>query len=109
MPFNKTEHFVFCVKATGCLGRMQGLIGKLFPFPPLYIPRCDNIHTFFMKTPLSLLWLDDFFTVIRIDYHVLPWRIKFCVKAEHVVEFEKGKLPDGIKIGDTLTVRRYDV
>jgi len=108
MPSSK-QHQVFCVKANGYLGRMKGLVGKLFPFPPLYIPRCDNIHTFFMKEHLSLLWVDDFFTVIRIDYCVPPWRIKFCLRAAHVVEFEKGKLPDDIKIGDALILQRYDV
>ena len=96
------KHSVFCVRATNAWKRMKGLIGKQSPFLPLHIPECCNIHTFFMDKPLALLWLDDEFTVIWIDYHVKPWRMRFCRNAKHVVEYEFGMISDNIKIGDTL-------
>jgi uncharacterized membrane protein (UPF0127 family) len=101
MQFNTQKHVIFCQKATSFRERTQGLIGKNPPFLPLYIPKCRNIHTFFMKRPLFLLWLDNNFKVIQIN-NLTPWKIKFCPKAKHIIEFGERKIPLGIKIGDVL-------
>lgn len=55
---------------------------------PLYIPRCQAIHTFGMKESLDLEWVDRNQKVIRKDLKVVPGRIKMCRKAFGVIEYK---------------------
>jgi len=71
-------------------------MGKNPPFHPLFIPRCWSIHTFFLRVPLSLVWLDPFFQVVRIDRHVSPWKMKKCKQAVSVLEFSDEDFPSDI-------------
>jgi uncharacterized protein len=72
--------------------RMKGL-AKLDAMPAelaLHIPKCWSVHTFTMRFPLDLIWLDKRGTVVRIDRDVAPRRVKTCVKARSVVEANAG-------------------
>ncbi len=71
---------------------MKGL-AKLDAMPPgvaLHIPKCWSVHTFTMRFPLDLIWLDKSGAVVRVDRDVAPRRIKTCIKARSVVEANAG-------------------
>ncbi len=52
----------------------------------LLIPRCRSVHTFGMRFPLDLYWLDAGGQVVRVDRGVPPWRISRCGRARAVIE-----------------------
>jgi uncharacterized membrane protein (UPF0127 family) len=71
---------------------MKGL-AKLDAMPrtaALHIPKCWSVHTFTMRFPLDLIWLDKRGEVVRIDEAVPPRRVKTCVRARSVVEANAG-------------------
>jgi uncharacterized membrane protein (UPF0127 family) len=71
---------------------MKGL-AKLDAMPAsmaLHIPRCRSVHTFTMRFPLDLIWLDKAGDVVRIDANVPPRRLKSCLRARSVIEANGG-------------------
>jgi uncharacterized membrane protein (UPF0127 family) len=54
--------------------RLIGLIGRrsLGAGVALEIPRCRSVHTFGMRFPLDLVWLDGSRRVVRVDRAVPP-------------------------------------
>jgi uncharacterized protein len=80
------------VEAKTRASRMKGL-ARLDALPPtlaLHIPRCRSVHTFTMRFPLDLIWLDKRGHVVRVDHAVPPRRLKSCVRARSVVEAGAG-------------------
>ena len=77
------------IVARGCR-RLVGLIGRrsLAAGMALEIPRCRSVHTFGMRFALDLVWLDGDRRVVRIDYAVPPWRVRWCREARSVLEFD---------------------
>ncbi|HWK27485.1 MAG TPA: DUF192 domain-containing protein [Solirubrobacter sp.] len=72
--------------------RMKGL-AKLDDMPrttALHIPRCRSVHTFTMRFPLDLIWLDKAGQVVRVDADVPPRRLKSCLRARSVIEARGG-------------------
>jgi uncharacterized protein len=72
--------------------RLKGL-AKLDAMPAsmaLRIPRCWSVHTFTMRFPLDLIWLDKRGAVVRVDEHVPARRVRTCVRARSVVECNAG-------------------
>lgn len=68
--------------------RILGLIGRRSFAAALEIPRCRSVHTFGMRFPLDLVWLDGSRRVIRVDRGVRPWRVRSCRQARSVVELD---------------------
>ena len=70
------------------LARLLGLAGlrALPPATGLLLPRTRSIHTFGMRFPLDLVWIDPEERVLRIDRDVHPWRVCSCRGARAVVE-----------------------
>ncbi len=56
----------------------------------LHLPKCRSIHTFTMRFPLDLIWLDKRGHVVRIDRNVPPRRMKSCLRARSVIEARAG-------------------
>ena len=56
----------------------------------LHIPKCRSVHTFTMRFPLDLIWLDREGRVVRVDENVPPRRVRTCVRARSVVETDAG-------------------
>ena len=80
------------VQAHSRAARMKGL-AKLDEMPAttaLHIPRCRSVHTFTMRFPLDLLWLDNAGHVVRVDPSVPPRRLKSCLRARSVIEARAG-------------------
>jgi len=72
--------------------RLKGL-AKLDSLPAsaaLHIPKCWSVHTFTMRFPLDLIWLDKAGHVVRVDAGVPPRRLKNCLQARSVIEARGG-------------------
>jgi uncharacterized protein len=88
--------------------RLIGLIGKkkLEAGQAMLFPGCNWIHTFFMKMPIDVIYLDKKMQVKRIQTHLKPWRLPApVIGASTVIETMAGQLDHNqIDIGDTLYV-----
>jgi uncharacterized membrane protein (UPF0127 family) len=69
------------------LTRLRGL--AFAPPAVLEIPRCRSVHTFGMRHPLDLYWLDGQ-RIVRVDYAVPPRRVRTCRRARSVLEVPSG-------------------
>src|SRR5437763_4758460 len=73
--------------ARGFRERLVGLAWSRSPrVVALLLPRCRSIHTFGMRFPLDLYWLDVAGGIIRVDLGVPPRRVRRCRAARSVVE-----------------------
>lgn len=88
--------------------RMKGLIGKKdFPLKKaLWISPCTSIHTFFMKFPIDVIFVDKKLIITSMAYAVLPSRFALGGWSAHsVFEFKANQLKNyNIKKGDELYV-----
>jgi uncharacterized protein len=68
----------------------ERLIGLAWTRSPradaLLLPRCRSVHTFGMRFPLDLYWLDVAGDIVRVDRGVGPWRVVRCRRARCVIE-----------------------
>jgi uncharacterized protein len=72
--------------------RLLGLaLRRRPPAHALLLPRCRSVHTFGMRFPLDLIWLDRDGRVLRVDEAVPPWRVRSCRHAAAVLE--AGRMP----------------
>jgi uncharacterized protein len=74
--------------ATTRLSRLLGLalMARERAGPGLLIPRCRSVHTFGMRFPLDLIFLDDEGRVIEVRRGVPPGRVVRCPAATTVFE-----------------------
>ena len=81
------------VRADGFWQRARGLGGRagMPRNEALLIPRCRSVHTFTMRFPLDLVWLDGDGRPVRIDRDVPPSRFRTCLRARSVVECNAGR------------------
>lgn len=68
---------IHAVVARNFLERARGLIAR--PPPPagtgLLIPKCNAVHTFFMRYSIDVIFLDRDLRPVKIVRAVRPWRI----------------------------------
>jgi uncharacterized membrane protein (UPF0127 family) len=72
-----------------------GLMGRkeIAPDAGLLIPRCNAIHTAFVRFPIDVMFLDKDLTAVRLIPALSPWRIIGFVRgANSVVELPAGTL-----------------
>jgi hypothetical protein len=55
----------------------------------LLVP-CEGIHTFGMKFPIDVVFLDREYRVIKTAESVPPRRIRFCLRAHSTLELPAG-------------------
>lgn len=88
--------------------RMKGLLGRshLSEDQALWILRCNSIHTFFMKFPIDLIFLNSRMEVAKTCRSVRPGRLVFPVmSASSVVELSEGFLErHPVQVGEKLNV-----
>ncbi|MGZ8648450.1 MAG: DUF192 domain-containing protein [Solirubrobacteraceae bacterium] len=79
--------------AASLRARLLGLAGlrELPPGAVLLIPRCSSVHTFGMRFPIHVLFLDSSFAVIGERRSVKPGRLVWQRGARAVVEFQAGE------------------
>jgi uncharacterized membrane protein (UPF0127 family) len=74
----------------------------------LHILRCPAVHTFGMRFPLDLVWLDGKGRVVRVDRDVRAGRQRACVRARSVLECSAGSADTFVAagVGDGYTPPR---
>jgi len=89
------------------LERMRGLLGRagLEAGEALIIEPCSSIHTFFMRFPIDVAFLDAEGRVLRALCDLPPWRAtRIYPRAKRVVELPAGTLAQTETYeGDLLT------
>ncbi|MFZ5643885.1 MAG: DUF192 domain-containing protein [Bacillota bacterium] len=91
--------------ANSFMSRLTGLMGKK-EMPDGYallLKPCSQIHTFFMKFSIDVIFLDRNWTARHIIENMLPWRISpFVPGAKFAAELPGGKLKNRVSPGDIL-------
>ncbi len=91
--------------ATTSARRSKGLLGResLPHGGGLWIAPCESVHTFFMRFPIDLVYVDRALRVKKVRDSVGPWRISACFSAYSIIELPAGVArKTGTKPGDQL-------
>lgn len=86
-------------------GRLRGLLGRkgLPAGEALIIKPCCQIHTFFMRFAIDVIFLDRQRRVLKVVENMPPWRISGLVpEACLVVELPGGVLKNRVYPGEIL-------
>ncbi len=89
--------------------RRTGLLKheRLEPGHGLWIVPCESVHTFFMKFPIDLVYVDKRNKVRKVRHSVAPWRLSACLPAHSVIELPAGTAEQsGTQAGDELAVEQ---
>ena len=89
--------------------RRTGLLKheRLNPGEGLWIVPCESVHTFFMKFPIDLVYLDKKHRVKKVRHAVPAWRLSACLSAHSILELPAGTLEKtGTQVGDELTIEK---
>jgi uncharacterized membrane protein (UPF0127 family) len=90
------------------VGRGLGLMfrSSLPPETAMWIVPCSGIHTFFMRFPIDVVFLDRRQRVVRVYPSLRRWRLVALVLGAHsVIELAAGTLaPLALSRGDQLAV-----
>jgi len=72
----------------------------------LLLPHCNSVHSFFMRMPIDLAYLNKQGQVVRMRHDLKPWRIgPIDFKADAVLELPAGALArSSTEVGDRLVV-----
>ncbi len=93
----RAEHF---------MDRLMGLMGRrsLAMGEGMYILPCNSIHTFFMRIPIDVAFLDAEGVIVKQFSALPPWRAtSVYFKARSVLELPAGTLEaSGTQEGDRL-------
>ncbi len=74
--------------------RLRGLLGRdPEGFGPLWITKCNQIHTHGMSAPIDVVYVDEDGSILQMDADVTPGRsCKRVRRATDVVEFPAGSI-----------------
>ncbi|HYK37615.1 DUF192 domain-containing protein [Alloacidobacterium sp.] len=72
--------------------RRKGLLGRdcLSAEEGLWILPCEAVHTFGMRFPIDLIYLDRHNRVKKTRSNVVPFRLSACLSAHSVIELPTG-------------------
>ena len=108
---NKTNSFVVAEEATIAntpFKRMKGLLGRkeLKEGQALVLDPCNSIHTFFMRFPIDILFLDKNNKIIKTISCLKPFRLTaIYFNAALAIELPSGKIQSlSIHKGDNLSL-----
>lgn len=108
VSINKTCISDKILVADNMISRLVGLMFRSSPpqnAEGLLLDPCNSIHTFFMKYPLDVVFLNSKNEVIKIIRNLKPWRMTWIYfRASKTLELPAGKLPSEVKKGDVLEV-----
>jgi uncharacterized protein len=74
------------------VARRKGLLGRnqLPAGEGIWIVPCESVHTFGMRFPIDLVYLDRNKKVKKVRSGMPPWRLSACLSAYSVVELASG-------------------
>ncbi len=87
--------------------RTKGLLGRkgLAPGEGMWIVPCESVHTFFMRFPIDLVYIDRKQRVRKVRSSVPPWRLSACLSAHSILELPAGTIQDSLtEAGDFLEI-----
>ena len=87
--------------------RRTGLLkhDHLDPGQGLWIVPCESVHSFFMKFPIDLVYLDRKKKVRKVRHRMAPWRLSACLTADSILELPAGAVgATGTQPGDQLEI-----
>ena len=91
----------FRARLAGWLGRRAAPRGR-----GLWIAPCDGVHTFAMRFPIDLVFLDAAGGIRRVDHRVPPWRVRICLGAHSTIELAAGQAQElSLAAGDRIEIR----
>jgi uncharacterized membrane protein (UPF0127 family) len=93
LPIRELPGGLRLAEASTQAARFRGL-ARLDDMPANYalrIPRCRSVHTFTMRFPLDVIFLDGSDRVVRVARDVAPRRLRTCLRARTVVETRAGE------------------
>jgi uncharacterized membrane protein (UPF0127 family) len=96
------------VMKDGLLGRMVGLLSKngLAPGEGIILKPCVQIHTFFRRFPIDVVFLNADMRVIHVIENMRAWRVSpMLPHASRAVELAAGRLAGKVKEGDRLVFK----
>jgi len=96
---------VSCEVADTALTRMRGLLGRrgLPRGHGLFIEPTWSVHTWFMRFPIDVVFLDHDLTVLKLRTHMRPWRAAARFRARSVLELASGECDRlRLEVGDRL-------
>lgn len=89
---------------------MVGLLNRdaLASGEGFWIPSCRAIHTFFMKFPIDVIFLDSDLRVVKLISGLFPWRIAFGgPRSVSVLELASGCISSlGVHLGDQVDLAK---
>jgi uncharacterized membrane protein (UPF0127 family) len=79
---------------------------SLPPGEALLIRPCSSVHSFFMRFPIDVVFLDREGVVLKVYAPLRPWRASTWVRgARQALEMPAGTLArTGTSVGDTLAL-----
>lgn len=87
--------------------RRKGLLGRagLASGEGLWIVPCEAVHTFGMRFPIDLVYLDRKRRVVKTRQHVVPGRLSACLRAHSIIELPSGAVRQArVERGDQLQI-----
>ncbi|MDV2581348.1 DUF192 domain-containing protein [Alkalibacillus haloalkaliphilus] len=74
----------------------------------LHIIPCQSVHTFFMRFPIDVIYVNESLEVVGLDQRLSPYRFgKFRKHAKSVIEVESGVIEKtDTQIGDKLEIQK---
>jgi uncharacterized membrane protein (UPF0127 family) len=97
-----------CVVADSFVMRLRGLLGRreLPRDEGLLISPSSSIHTWFMRFPIDVVFLDRDLRVVGVAADVRPWRLRWRKGARQVLELAAGEAAARrIEAGDRLALK----
>jgi uncharacterized membrane protein (UPF0127 family) len=75
----------------------------------LLIDPCGSVHTFFMRFPIDVVFLDKDDRVLKVAAELRPYRFAFGSGSKRVLEMAAGSAASvGLNVGDQLTFAESD-
>jgi uncharacterized membrane protein (UPF0127 family) len=94
-----------CAVADHLWARMRGLLGRsdLPQGEGVILRPAGSIHTFFMRFPIDVVFLDQHDEVVKVVHRLRPWRAAGMKGARSVLELAAGEAEArGIEVGANL-------
>jgi uncharacterized membrane protein (UPF0127 family) len=85
--------------------RLVGLLGRraMAPDEALLLAPCNNIHTFFMRFAIDVVFIDKHGAVLAIVPALAPWRIAAARRAHACLELAAGGARRfGLEVGQSM-------
>jgi hypothetical protein len=94
---NETRNTVLAASAdvaSSSATRRKGLLGRdeLPAGHGLWIVPCESVHSFGMRFPIDVIYLDRKKRVRKLRRQMTPWRVSMCLLANSVLELPAGTI-----------------